>query len=208
LKAWWERERTFDAAVSGKLRDVATPPELREAILAGVRASQRRPRWWTNPTWLAAAALIAIVATVSINVVPSAAPPSAGEFAAMALNDLTTAHDTHVGRPDSLTDLQARLAEAGPPFTGHLDIDLDDLRRRNCRSVRLAGREVFEICFKRDGAWYHLYAGRRKDFAPESVEAKSLVASHGEYSSTAWTDSKNVYALVTQAGPEAVRRLF
>jgi hypothetical protein len=208
LRAWLEKQRKFDGAFSGRLRDVATPPGLREAILAGVRASQPRRQWWTNPMWLAAAAAIAIVATVSVSVVSFSAGPGVSELATFALNDLVNAHDDHVGRPAPLAGVQARLADARLPLTAELGIDLEDLRRKGCRSVRVAGREVFEICFKRDGTWYHLYAARRKDFAPDSVDAKSLVASRGEHTSATWADSKNVYALVTHAGQEAVRRLF
>src|SRR4051812_36323321 len=71
LHAWFESQRKFDATIAGKLRDVAPPAELREAILAGVRASQPRRHWWTNPAWLAAAAAIVVLAAVTVTVVPS-----------------------------------------------------------------------------------------------------------------------------------------
>ena len=208
LRAWLEKQRNFDTAFSNKVRDVAPPSELREAILAGVRASQPRRRWWTNPPWLAAAAAIVIIATVSISVTPFRAGPPVSELTAFALNDLAEAHNQHVGHPLPLAGVQARLADARQPLTGDLGIDLDDLRRKSCRSVRVAGREVFEICFQREGTWYHLYAAGRKDFASDTADAKSLIASRGEYASTAWADSKNVYALVTHAGQDALRRLF
>ena len=45
-------------------------------------------------------------------------------------------------------------------------------------------------------------------FAPGTVDPKALIASRGEYSATAWADSKYVYALVAHAGQEALRRLI
>jgi hypothetical protein len=208
LRAWFDRQRKFDATVAAKLREFAPPAELRGAILAGVRASQPRPHWWTNPRWLAVAAAIAVLAAVSVTLTRSRHTHAASELAAFAINDLANAHDQHVGQPPSLAGVQAQLADAQLPLTAALGLDLDELRRKNCRSVSVGGREVFEICFKRDGAWYHLYAARRVDFPTGVVDAKSMLTSRGEYASTAWADSKNVYALVTKAGPAALRRLI
>lgn len=208
LRAWLERERKFDTAFAGRLRDIAPPAELRAAILAGARASRPRRRWWTHPLWLAAAA-IAIIAAVGITVVPSASEPRVSELAAFALGDLVEAHDDHVGYPPELASLQDRLGAVQLPLTAEpgIGIDLDELRRMNCRSVRIAGREVFEICFVRDGTWYHLYAARRNDFAPGPVDPNSLIQSRGEYVATAWADARNVYALVAH-GQEALRQVI
>ena len=210
LGRWLERQRKFDQAFAAKLREVAPPPELRTAILAGGRVSQPRRRWWMNPAWLATAAAIAVIATVSISVIPSASDPSVSELAAFAMKDLAEAHAVHVGFPPEFAGLQARLGETNTPLSTAFTtaIDLDELRRKNCRSVRVAGREVFEICFQRDGTWYHLYAASRKDFAPGPVDAKALLASRGGYSATAWADSRHVYALVAHAGADALRRVI
>src|SRR5437879_363453 len=66
LRAWFQRAQGHDAAVAAKLREISPPAGLREAILAGGRASTgirqaRRPAW-LRPTWLAAAAAILILA--------------------------------------------------------------------------------------------------------------------------------------------------
>src|SRR5688572_8948158 len=66
LRTWFERERKFDTHVSEKLRALAPPPELRAAILAGARASRPRLRWWANPLWVAAAAAVVMITTVSV----------------------------------------------------------------------------------------------------------------------------------------------
>jgi hypothetical protein len=208
LRAWFEKQRKFDASFSARLREIAPPAELREAILAGVRASQPRRRFWSNPGWLAAAAAVAVIATVSITTTRSQGRQSASDLAAFALSDLANAHDEHVGEPPGLTGLQEQLVQARLPMTSSLGIDLEELRRKGCRSVKVAGREVFEICFFRDGAWYHLYAARRTDFPSGVADPKSLIALRGEYASTAWADSKNVYALVTSAGQAALRRVI
>ena len=210
LRAWFERQRKFDTALAGKLHEIAPPAGLRESILAGSRASQPRKSWWRHPTWLASAAAVVLVAAISLTLPPRENAPGISEFRSFAMNDLANAHDDHVGFPPEFADLQARLATAAVPLTSAkaIDLDLDELRRKRCRSVTIAGREVFEICFKRGGTWYHLYAARRSDFAPGPADAKALAASRGEYAATAWADANYVYALVTHAGVDALRRVI
>ena len=208
LRVWFERERKFDTIVSEKIRAVAPPSELRAAILAGVRASRPRLRWWNNPLWLAAAAALVIITAVSV-IAPRSSGPEIADLASFALNDLNHAHDEHVGYPLGLSALQAQLGGAQTPLTteGAIKIDIEELRRKKCRSIRLGGREVFEICFNRDGTWYHLFAARRTDFSSGNVDAKALIKSQGDFAATAWADAKFVYALVAPEA-EALRRLI
>jgi hypothetical protein len=207
LREWMERQRKLDTVVTGKLRDIAPPAELRAAILAGGRVSQRPLRsWWLGRAgWLGAAAAIVILASISF-LAFGAREPSLAKLANFALVDLAQAHDEHVGYPPGLTALQTQLSANDRSLAAGLaDIDLDDLRRKKCRAVRVAGREVFEICFQRDGTWYHLFAARREDFAPGTGSAQ--ITSRDEYAAAAWADSKHAYALVA-VGMEAVRRVI
>lgn len=208
LRAWFERERNFDATVARKLAEIHPPAGLREAILAGVRASRPRRRWWPQPAWLAAAAGLALLAAVAVRLKPPAALPATAELTAAALRELADAHDNHEGHPPALASVQAQLATVPLPLTNHLAIDLNELRGRKCRAVRIAGREVFEICFQRDGAWYHVYVARRADFAPGAVDPQVVIAAQGGLASAAWADSQRLYALVTDAGAETLGRLL
>jgi hypothetical protein len=210
LRAWLEQQRKFDLNVAAKLKEIAPPAGLHAAILAGVRASQPKRRWWMNPAWMAAAAAVAVLVAVGVAPRKSTRTPTVAQLTEWVMKDLADAHDAHVGYPPEFAGLQAALASVSLPLTtpGAVRVDLDELRRKNCRSVMIAGREVFEICFQRDGVWFHLYAARRSDFAPGAVDAKSLLATTGEYSATAWADSKNVYALVIHAGQEVLRRVI
>jgi hypothetical protein len=210
LQGWLRRQQAFDTAVAAKLHEVPPPGELREAILAGARASRPRPVWWMNRAWLGAAAAVLIVAAISVVTLRTRSGPSVSELAAFALQDLADAHDQHVGFPPEFAALQDQLGAARSTVAAAAaaGVDLDELRRKNCRSVRISGREVFEICFRRDGTWYHLYAARREDFASSPARAEPLFASRGEFAGTAWADAKHVYALVTHGSEAALRRLI
>jgi hypothetical protein len=208
LRRWLERQRKFDGAIAGKLREIAPPPGLREAILAGARASQPRRRWFARPGWLLAAAAFAIMATLVTRVGLSRTAPDGAALAAAALRDLADAHDEHVGHPRALAGVQAELASARLPLVGSIALDPDALQKLACRRVSLAGRQLFEICFERDGTWYHVYVGRRVDFAPGNIDPRTTFAAQGQFAATAWADATHVYALVTRDGAEALRRVI
>lgn len=205
LRAWWERQRKFDEQISAKLQQLPAPPGLRDAILAGARASRPRRTWWSNPWWLAAAAAIVVLAASALSVRPR---PTAQDFAAFALRDLADAHARHIGHPPGLDALQDQLVSSSGSLRTSLNIDLDELRRKNCRRVRLGGRDVFEICFNRGGTWFHLYAARRSEFASGAADPDTLITARGELASTAWGDATHLYALVTNGGAAALRRVL
>lgn len=210
LRAWFDRQRKFDSHVSAKLKEIAPPPGLREAILTGSRVSvgAARPRrnWWVPAGWLAAAAAVAIVATIALKTRATAALPTGAQLAAFALDDSANHHDQHIGMPAGLNSLQAQLANVQVPLSKGMSLNLDQMRKEHCRLVKVGGREVFEICFQREGAWYHVYVGSRHDFAPGAIEPRALMHVQGQFASTAWADAERVYALVTPAGPEALQR--
>ena len=208
LRVWLEREQKLDTIITTKIRGISPPPELRAAILAGARASLPRRHRWNAPLWFMAAAAVLVlggtVAAWNLRIGPS----DVGQLAQFALKDMAGAHDDHVGYPPELAGIQLQLSTSRNPLTASTTaIDLDDLRRRNCRTVRLAGREVFEICFERNGTWFHLYAARRSPSNPVPGQSKPVLSSRGEYTVAAWADSNTVYALVgTDA--QALRRLI
>jgi len=208
LRAWFEQRQQFDRVVADRVRAIVPPPGLRDSILAGARASRPRPRWWLHPTTLAAAAAIVVLGVLGYRNLPGAAQPAGKQLVGFALNDMMLHHDDHVGFPAGMENVQGQLASARVPLTEGVNLDLEELRRRNCRTVRVGQREVFEICFNRDGVWYHLYAARRSDFAPGTWDARALLAAKGEYAATAWADARNVYALVVHEAPAALQRLL
>jgi len=207
LRDWLENQQKIDAAIADKLHAIAPPPGLRESILAGVRASQPRRRDG-HAGWWAAAAAIVVLAGTAWSLKPSPGSPTAAQFTAMALSDLASSHDDHVGRPSGLERVQDNLITGREPLTQTMHVDADELRAKGCRTVRVAGRDVFELCFWRDGVVYHLYVGRRSDFAPGLIDPHALLATRGAYAATAWADARNVYALVTEGPAEALRRVL
>jgi len=209
LRAWFEQEYALDGALSAKLDSIQPPAGLRDSIIAAGLASRPRQHWWKAPVWLAAAAAVALLLSFTVrSQFSNAGGPSAQAFAAFALDDLAHHHDQHQGHPDTILDVQANLAASTTALPGHLKLDLKDLEQKHCRTARFAGRDVFEICFKREGHWYHLYATRLDGFAPGAADAKSLVITKERFAATAWKDSNQIYALVASSDRDVLQRLL
>ncbi len=203
LKAWHEREQRTDAAIAAKFAEIAPPPELRAAILAGARASRPRAGGWKMAPWLAAAAAVAVLLTVTVVQLGRPAPPQGDALTAVALRELITAHGDHDAEPPALAALQIRLASAVGSFPERIELRPDDLRRQGCRAFRVGGREVFELCFRRDGIWYHLYV------APATGPDRGVsFESAGQFAAASWQRGAVAYALATDAGRAALQRLL
>jgi hypothetical protein len=91
------------------------------------------------------------------------------------------------------------------PWRTNLRLNLGELDRKRCRAVRLGGHEVFEICFARDGAWYHLYVMPAATLAPKDRDTLHFQTTAG-VTSAVWSTAGTAYALITQVAPEVVRQ--
>ena len=213
LGAWFAREQAHGAAVAAKLREIAPPAGLREAILAGGRVSggnvtvmpDQRSRW-VQPVWLAAVAAVAVILTASVALWPKRV---AGEapLAEFALADaLETSR--HGGHGEMASALQATLSNSATKLTSGLAIDFAALRRNGCRTVRVAGHDVLEVCFKRDGQWFHCYIARVEDFPGPPAAVSPLFARAGRVDAAVWVDGAHRILVASVAGRAAVQRLL
>jgi len=206
LNEWLDREKSLDRTIAGKLAGIQPPAGLRDAILAGSRVSQRPRAWWRQPVWLAVAASVAVALTVALGLRHTG--PSAYDFAEFAIHDLATDHASHTyGQPDFHV-VETRFANVALPLPANTKLDAAELRRLGCHTVNYAGHEVFEICFERDGKWFHLYATPVNLLSAGSAVARSLVMTKGDFTATVWKDAQFAYALVTDEGAEALRKLI
>ncbi|MBI5771050.1 MAG: hypothetical protein HZA93_24955 [Verrucomicrobia bacterium] len=210
LVAWLAREQAHAAAVAVKLSEVTPPPGLRDAILAGGRISQppqpRRVR--RVPSWLVAAAAAMLLGLGGMAWWwPWRISAASGDLVAFAAKD-TERHLMHGGHGAAAAELQRAMAEPTRRLAGAaLPVNFAALRDTGCRTLSVGGREVLEVCFKRDGHWFHCYVGRRGDF-PALAAAEPVFAQHGKMGVASWTDAAHVYVLASEAGRTALTRLL
>ena len=202
LAAWFAREQQTDTVFAARLAEVPPRAGLRDAIFVGARASHPRRAWWQQPLWLAAA--VGLVLAFALIGLRRADP---AELAALSLHDLAAAHNDHQMHQAGVAQLETRLADgAGKVPAALAGLDLAQLRAGGCRTITADGHTVFELCFNRDGTWYHVYAARARDF---SATAPQLAfATQGALAAATWADGDNLYAVVTDAGTDALWRVL
>jgi len=207
LAAWFSKEKEFDGRFVEKLGGIVPPHGLREAILAGARASKPRKSRMMGSLWLLAAC-IALLVSVGVGLRLRFAPATESDLAHLALRDLSEDGADHDSHQPSMAAVQAALGSHPLPIYRDLNMDTAELERDHCRNLRIAGHEVFEVCFKHGDAWYHLYVARIGDFAPSAPTGTPTFVDKNLFAAAAWTDGQRTYALVTDAGPAALRLMF
>ncbi len=207
LARWLEREHALDATVANKLEGIQPPAGLRETILAGARASRLHRPAWRQPRWFALAAAITIVAAIPVVLRFKHAPAiNAGAFAHLAMDEYAThRHDHTYGPP--LEAIAASLRTRTTPLTAGLNVTSAQLRDANCADLKLGNRDVYEVCFQRDGAWFHLYVTRLDRAGTPERDRQPIFLQQDQFAAAAWTDGTNLYSLVTRAGRDALAKV-
>ena len=198
LGEWFAKQQAFDAAISDKLGQVTPPVDLRAAILAGGRmtvADTTSRSWWNRPVWMAAAAMVAVIFATSLALWPRSA---------LALDEFAVADarnaGTHGGHCHETGELQAALSNSAIPLTGKLPIKFGSLHDQGCRTVKFQGRDVLEVCFNRNGEWFHCYIVRSADFPRLAVGAVPAFVEMGTSCLASWTDGENILVVVSNVG--------
>lgn len=206
LGEWFGRQQAFDSAISAKLQQITPPADLRAAILAGGRvtaASLPRRAWWAQPVWLAAAASVAILFAMTLALWPR----SALAFENFAVADARNSAN-HGGHGHETGELQATLNNPATSLTGKLPIDYAKLHDQGCRMVQFQGRDVLEVCFNRNGVWFHCYIARSADFPRLALSSVPAVVELGGAALASWTDGEHILVVVSKTGRESLEGLL
>lgn len=209
LGAWFAREQAHGFAMAAKLREIAPPAGLREAILAGARASggavaPRRARW-AQPVWLAAAAAVAML--LSLAAWWRLAPVGGASFEEFAVNFVDRGFLLQK-RSANLAELKSWLAGQRGPLPETLPAEFARLRALGCRKLDFQGRDVSLVCFERGGKEFHLFVLRREDGPGAPAGAAPRFSDRGKLVAAAWSDAKNHYVVVSDAEMDPVKRLL
>jgi len=208
LGEWFARQQAFDTAVGAKLKEVAPPAGLREAILAGGRVTapdRSQARWWRSSAVLAAAAGLAVMFSVGVALWPK--PAVASPLDQFALADARQS-ETHGGHGEGMVSLHRLLANPATRLGQPLALDFDALSKGGCRTVKFQGREVLEVCFERNGVWFHCYVARRADFPALAAGARPVLSEQDDATLATWADAAHVFVVVSKKGRAALEQLI
>jgi len=209
LGAWFAREQAHTSAVAAKLREFAPPVGLRDAILAGGRATASVPRRTARLNlgqWIALAASVAVLFGAAYSLRPRSRELTSAALTAFAMDDVR--HGRHGAHGDAEKALQVRLGQSERLSSG-LPISYDEMEKSGCRSLTIAGHEVIEICFARNGAEFHCYLARARDFTnADEPDGEARFSTDGPLAAANWVSRGVRYVLVSDAGVNAVKRLL
>lgn len=209
LAQWFARQQAFDRAVAGKLSCVEAPASLRASILAGAKVGRSREHshrpWWRASWPLALAAGFAVLLMAGIALWPKTA--TAEDITAFAINDML--RESHEGGPsETEARFQGLLARAEQKLSSGVAVDFDALRNSGCRKVTYRGHELLEVCFKREGRWFHCYVARVQDFPALAARLQPAFTDKPGAGAAAWSDGQHIYVVASRAGSDAVRSLL
>ena len=205
LHDWFEREQARDKAVAAKLKAVPIPAGLRASILAGGKMSAARRSWWQQPTWLALAASLAILLSTAVAWQLRGSRTDWHQLTAQILDD--AAHgERHGSHGLAAKNLVALISQPTTKLSTPLPIDLSRLKTDGCRTLSVAGHEVMEVCFERNGSEFHLYVMARP--ASRDVPSGPRFSAQNGMHSVMWTDAQHLYVMASAKDESALRALL
>lgn len=167
LAEWHAVQTDFDRGICRHLEQMPIPPGLRAEILAAARLCRAsRPRRTWLP-WAAAAALLAVAATVLwMPPAPTPATLAQAEVELVALYDRMQNEGMSLDHvSDELAEVNTWLADAGAPLPYLMQAGLRGARPMGCRVLEWRGRKVTMICFRKGEAAAHLFVLEREAMA-------------------------------------------
>lgn len=207
LAQWMAREQAHAESMAGKLREVDPPVNLRGAILMGADLAVRRERSRRyRPVWLGLAAGLALAVLGSL-FWPQSGRTDSESLANFVIADAGLAPH---GRPQGTAagDFISLLESPMTCLTTGLHFDFDTLRTTGCRTVDESGHDIVEVCFYRNGDYYHLYILKRSEY-PEFRPANSNgPVERSGVGFASWADQNYYYMLVSRAGADAMALLL
>lgn len=215
LRTWLARQVAFDHEISEQLAHIAPPPGLRESLLAqglserGAPVGEELPTAsrFSRPVWLAATAAAAAVALAAVFATTRGMPAAESPLAAFAIEDAQDPRK-HGGKGDEAKQLNRTLNTLETRLGDPLPVNFESLHESGCRTVQVDGRQVLEMCFRRDKVQFHCYIARRADFPRlRASEEPQIVERNGAGLAT-WIEGENLYLVVSKPGPEPLEKLL
>ena len=67
---------------------------------------------------------------------------------------------------------------------------------------------MLEVCFKRDGAWFHCYIAQRADFPALVAALAPVLTDRNGASIASWADASHLFVVVSKTGRAPLERLL
>jgi hypothetical protein len=217
LASWLEQETAFDDAIAKKFAQTAPPPNLLDEILTGAAASREAPRnaparRFALPVWLSFAASVALLVGILLFKPGHLASLDSSELAAFAAHNLSTAQHDHAEATAASLALEAALSEGYGPLVGNLGLSPAQMAEANCRNLAWEGRNVYEVCFLRDGVYYHAYVTTADRAAAQAARSRAasdpLLQEFNGIATATWIEGESLVTLAMRGDLATLERVL
>jgi len=213
LRAWFADQQGFDRIMVAEFEQVKAPVDGLDRVLEAARhqnTTTPRRAWWSplpvGRLALAAGVVLVISATSLFWVRPKQATANSA-LAEFAIADAQHPK-THGGKGEEAAELNRVLKLPTTRLGAPLPMNFQTLRDTGCRTLKVEGRDVLEVCFKRNGVGLHCYIARKEDFPTLTAPTAPVATDKKDASIATWSDQANLYIVVTKPDRAALEKLF
>lgn len=152
LAAWFENQRAVQAAIRARLKAMPVPEGLRQQIVSEYQARELTAGRWRRTTIATAAALLLVVAVVSLwQNLPRQPEPEVG-FATYRNRMVRAIVRTYAMamelETNDVTQVRAHLAQRKAPADYVLPRNLEQTQTVGCGALSWQGKPVTMVCFR------------------------------------------------------------
>lgn len=204
LARWLEQQAGLDAALREKFKQIPVPAELREKVLAQLPA-RRVVVWWWQPAFRAAAAALAVLATIASFWLLH--PRDTFDTYRQQMAGLVSGEYEMSLKSKDLNEIRDYLASQGWPSEYALTPAIQRLEAEGGSIIKWHGKKISLVCVE---------AGQNKDLflfvVPRSVlpdapaTESPQFATVGGMMTAAWTAGDKTYLLAGHGDEQLLRR--
>jgi hypothetical protein len=208
LERWFTESIAFDTVMTEKLGAMEVPPDLRENILAGVKAS--RPPHWSNPfiKWAIAAALISVAILGSLIWRETRPAHLAGwqKQALDVISSLVRNESSFDAQSHNAGELLTWLRANHAPAAQTLPQNLGKLESLGCKTFSWNGIPVSVICLIRpDGGLIHLVTMGTSAEPDREFKRQPRVVQQDHWATATWREGEMTYMLALDGSADQLR---
>lgn len=196
LQQWFEGHCAAQRKLKEHLSNLPVPRDLQHTILTGRKIV--RPTFWSRPAWLAAAAVIAILAGVAALWLRPTPFQRFDLYRSRIVSTVWREYRMDI-ETNELSAVQSYLAKSGASTNYILPDKLRDLPVTGGGKLKWGDEPVSMVCFDGGGQQMLFLFVMNRNAVKDEPEGRPELRKVNQFQTASWTDRTNVYIL---AGPD------
>lgn len=212
LADWFANQHALDIILQSAVRSIEPPADLKASILASAKMVEppAAHRQWQYPVWLAAAAVVALLAGLSFLILPHHGPKTSLASIDAAIPRLTRAHEHPFATDDGdVEKIRHWLAGNGGDKGFVVPRGLKGIQGMGCEVTAVNGAKISILCFElHNGGAAHLYVMDRSQLQNPPPDLKPEFQERDGIAMASWSDGRHSYILAMPGSDSEVRALL